>query len=161
MVRNCQLSDLIYLTASRVCVCVCTSTSMHVAMAGPLFFFPHLSLSSALWKMLLTVWKHLGCLKWGWGQWFRGVGVWMENLGGFRMDISMRCVWPRLSTTDTVVCAHTSVFNCLGNVLGLGLVAVVVAAAAAAAALPQPLLFAGSLNEQKQITAMAKPVRAT
>lgn len=27
------------------------------------FFSPHLSLSSALWKMLLTVWKHLGCLK--------------------------------------------------------------------------------------------------
>lgn len=79
------------------------------------------------------------------------------------MDISMRCVWPRLSTSDTVVCAHTSVFNCLGNVLGLCSVAAAVAAAAAAAAaaLPQPLLFAGSLNEQKQITAMAKPVRAT
>lgn len=26
---------------------------------------------------------------------------------------------------------------------------------------PQPLLFAGSQNEQKQITAMTKPVRAT
>lgn len=56
----------------------------------------------------------------------------MENLGGFRMDISMRRVWPRLSNSDTVVCPHTSMFNCLGNVLGLGSVA---AAAAAAAAL--------------------------
>lgn len=55
----------------------------------------------------------------------------MENLGGFKMDISMRRVWPRLSTSDTVVCAHTSVFNCLGNVLGLRLVA-----AAAVVALP-------------------------
>lgn len=60
-----------------------------------------------------------------------GGGGWMENLGGFKMDISMRRVWPRLSTSDTVVCAHTSVFNCLGNVLGLRLVA-----AAAVVALP-------------------------
>lgn len=56
----------------------------------------------------------------------------MKNLGGFKMDISMRRVWSRLSTSDTVVCAHTSVFNCLGNVLGL----CPVAAAAAVAALP-------------------------
>lgn len=53
----------------------------------------------------------------------------LENLGGFKMDISMRRVWPQLSTSDTVVCAHTSVFNCLDKVLGLGLVAAAVAAA--------------------------------
>lgn len=43
----------------------------------------------------------------------------MENLGGFKMDISMRRVWPRLSTSDTIVCAHTNVFNCLCDMLGL------------------------------------------
>lgn len=31
----------------------------------------------------------------------------LDNLGGFKMDISMRHVWPRLSTSDTVVCVHT------------------------------------------------------
>lgn len=54
----------------------------------------------------------------------------MEKLGGFKMDVSMRRVWPRLSTSDTVVCAHTSVFNCLGNVLGLRSVAAAAAAEA-------------------------------
>lgn len=35
MVRNCQLSDLIYLTALRVCVCA--RASLHVTVAGPFF----------------------------------------------------------------------------------------------------------------------------
>lgn len=57
-------------------------------------------------------------------------GEWTENLGGFKVDISMRHVWPRLNTSDAVVCAQTNVFNCLCNAPGLWLATAVAAAAA-------------------------------
>lgn len=54
MVRNCQLSDLIYLTASqKVCVCECARQFP----SPPLPSFS--SFSSARQKMFLTVWRRL------------------------------------------------------------------------------------------------------
>lgn len=108
MVRNCQLSDLIYLTALQVCV----HAQVCMWQWQVLFF---LALSSALWKMLLTVLKHLGC---------RRAGE-MRNLGGFKMDISMRHVWPGLAPlTLLCACTHTNMFNCLCNIFSLRLATV-------------------------------------
>lgn len=49
----------------------------------------------------------------------------MRNLGGFKMDISMRRVWPGLAPL-TLLCArtHTNMFNCLCNIFRLRLATV-------------------------------------
>lgn len=111
MVRNCQLSDLIYLTALRVCV----HTQACMWQWQVPFFFPPCPLLSFVKKCFWQSWSILVV---------RGRGA-MRNLGGFKMDISMRRSWPGLAPlTLRRACTHTNMLNCLCNIFRPHLAAV-------------------------------------